>query len=339
MKAVRTHPIPAGRSVAYEDIPPPKQEPGQALVGLTYAAVNRRDLMIASGEFLAEAPSSTMGSDGAGYLVEEERASSKSARQLVVINPVLSWGNEERQPDRSTIRTLGVPDNGTFAEIIAVPRENIHPAPPHLSEQEAAALPLAGVTAYRALFSRGQLTPGETVLITGIGGGVAHIAAQFALASGARVFVTSRTADNIEAATAMGASGGAATHDPDWARSLRSVMGPADLIIDTLGGQPFEHLTSLCREGGRIVTFGALAGHDVTLSMFTLFRKQIDIRGTSVGSPSDFAAMLELVESQHIRPAIAAEFPLSKVTEALRQVAAPRVPGKVVLQITPAVDH
>lgn len=328
MKAVRFIPGQVDLHSRLDDIPAPVAADGQTLVRLRHAAINQRDLMIARGEYLSDAPMSTMGSDGAGYVDGDHPTAS-----LVVINPVLDWGLQERQPDRNTIRTLGVPDDGTFAESILVPRSNVRPAPVHLNSAEAAALPLAGLTAYRALFSRGTLTHGETVLVTGIGGGVAHLAAQFAIASGTRVFVTSREATNIAAAMAMGAEAGVTTESPDWARDLRAVMDQADLVIDTLGGRLFEFLPGLCREGGRIVTMGALTGFDVSVSMFTVFRKQIDIRGSSVGSPADFDGMLELVTRAGIRPSIAAEFPLSHFTEAFDFLARPHSPGKVVLQI------
>lgn len=244
-----------------------------------------------------------------------------------------TWvGESERIPDRRTIRTLGVPDDGTFAEFVRLPAESLWPVPAHLTGPEAAALPLAGLTAYRALFSRGGLTAGETVLITGIGGGVSLLALQLAVAVGARALVTSRSQDNIDVATSLGAAGGVRVTERGWARELRSQLGQVDLVVDTIGGDQFAHLPALCVEGGRIVVLGAMTGNPSDLPVSLLFYKQLDVRGTSVGSPRDFSGLLTLVEKHSVRPLVAAEFELAAFADGLRFLVGARPPGKIIFR-------
>lgn len=334
MTAVVFNPQEAQRKAVVRRIAAPTLGAGQALVRVSHAALNRRDALIAAGEYLPTAPPSVMGSDGTGTVVETDEPDVCAIGTHVVINPVLDWGDEERIPDRRTIRTLGVPDDGTFAEYILLPSRNLCAVPAFLTPEEAAGLPLAGLTAYRALFPRGDLLPGETVLLTGIGGGVSMMALQMAVAHGARVFVTSRSAANIDAAVQLGASGGVETTDPNWSRELRSTMGPADLVIDTLGGDQFNALLALTREGGRIVNLGALMGNPKDFPVATIFYKQLDIRGTSVGSPQDFADLLAFVQQHQIRPPVAAAYRLEDFDEALDFLIGERPPGKVVLNVS-----
>lgn len=335
MQAVVFSPQSADGRVIVTRLPVPQAQPGTVLVRLTHSALNRRDALIAAGEYLPTAPQSVMGSDGVGIIARVGPECSCTMGDRVVINPVLEWGALERIPDRRTIRTLGVPDDGTFAEFLRIPCDNIRPAPPHLSDVEAAALPLAGLTAHRALFSRGGLAGGETVLITGIGGGVSIFALQMAVAVGARVFVTSRTPDNIDAAVRLGAAGGVSTEAAGWEGALRGQMGRADLVVDSVGGDDFALLPGLCTEGARIVVLGAVAGSPPDFPVPMLFYKQLDVRGTSVGSPRDFDSMLALVEQHKIRPVVSAEFDLADFAEGLSFLVGARPPGKVVFRHTP----
>ena len=180
----------------------------------------------------------------------------------------MNWGNNPKfyGPD---FKILGMPDNGTFAEFITIDAKYIHHKPAHLSFVQAAALPLAGLTAWRALITRAGLPTSGTgsspkVLITGIGGGVALFALQFALAAGAEVWVTSGSDEKIEKAKAMGAMGGVNYRDADWYKTLIAQTGgnrgghPAerrgyfDVIIDSAGGPGFAKLTDVAAPGGRI---------------------------------------------------------------------------------------
>ena len=236
-----------------EDRPAPLPAPGQALVALKAAALNRRDFWITRGMYPGVRTPVILGSDGAGVVAEVGNdVSGDLVGQEVVINPGWDWGESEAAQS-SAFRILGMPDDGTFAESVAVPAEYLHPKPTHLDWHEAAALPLAGVTAYRAVFSRGELQPGETMLVSGIGGGVAMFALQFAVAAGATVLVTSSSDEKITNAVELGATAGFNYRAEDWHKRLRAKHEPVDLIIDSAGGEGYGRLIGLAAAGGRIV--------------------------------------------------------------------------------------
>ena len=210
--------------------------PGEAVVALKAAALNRRDYWITQGMYPGIQLPVVLGSDGAGVVTQVGDGVSQDLLQHeVVINPGWNWGAGDAAQSND-FRILGMPDNGTFAEEVKVPAEYILDRPQHLSWHEAAALPLAGVTAYRAVFTQGRLQPGERVLISGVGGGVATFALQYALAAGATVVVTSSSADKISKAIDLGATAGFDYTVDGWHKQLLSEHGPSDLIIDSAGG-------------------------------------------------------------------------------------------------------
>src|ERR671916_935562 len=194
MKAVRLHTLEGPEELVYEDVPEPKAGPGETVVRLRAAALNRRDLFATQGQYPGVTPDilpMVPGSDGSGEVVARgEGAEGPDERTEVVINPALYWGDNPRMPGKE-YRILGIPDDGTFAQFIKVPTDHVFPKPSHLSHEEAAALPLAALTAYRALVTRGGIAEGETVLVPGVGGGGGAVLGQNASAPGARVFVTS----------------------------------------------------------------------------------------------------------------------------------------------------
>src|SRR5918995_5095471 len=263
MKAVRLHELEGPDELVYEDVPEPEPGPGETIVRLRAAALNRRDLFATQGQYPGVTPDilpSIPGSDGSGEVVARgEGADGPGEGTEVVINPALYWGDDPRVPGKE-YRILGIPDEGTFAEFIKVPSDHVFPKPSHLTHEEAAALPLAALTAYRALVTRGQIQEGDTVLVPGVGGGVATFVVQIAYALGARVLVTSGSDEKVEEAKGFGAEGGVNYNSEDWSRELKSMTGGVDLSVDHVGGDTFNALVSLARPGGRIVVFGATAG-------------------------------------------------------------------------------
>lgn len=334
MKAIVLPVAEGPRAVRYEEVETPQPKADEVLIRLRFAALNRRDVWISHGTYRNMKLPVILGSDGAG----EVAACGSNVRHVqvgdpVIINPGMRWGNSEAYPDKN-FEILGMPTNGTFAQYVVVPAEQVYPKPEHLTWEEAAALPLAGVTAYRALVSRGQVQPGETVLIPGIGSGVALYALQMALAKGARVYVTSSSDEKIARAMEMGASGGVNYRHEDWHKQLRQLMGGgADLIIDGVSGPNFVRLVELTNPGGRIVNFGMTGGVVSHLAMRDLFFRQIDIRGTTMGSPRDFAGMLELYSQHQLRPVIDRTYPLASAAEALTRMDEGQNFGKIVLEI------
>ena len=319
--------------LAIQQVPDPVAAPGEALVRLKTAALNHRDLWTQLGLYPNIKLPVTLGSDGAGVVISVGSATEASwVGREVIINPALDWGNDPRAQGPG-FRILGMPDAGTFAEQITVPVENLAPKPAHLTWKHAAALPLAGLTAWRALFTRAQLKPDERVLVTGIGGGAALFALQFVVAAGAQAWVTSSSLDKIQRARTLGAAGGANYRDADWAESLQKLAGRFDVIVDSAGGEGFARLIDLTAPGGRIVFFGATTGNPRGLDLRKCFFRQINVLGTTMGSPADFAGMTRFVETHRITPVVDKVFPLASADAALRHMEAAAQFGKIGLTI------
>ncbi len=311
------------RPLDWQEMPEPRaKKKSDAVVELRAAALNHRDVFIAEGLYPGLRTGTILGSDGAGFLDGKR----------VVVCPSVAWGRSEKAP-APDFRVLGMPDDGTFAEAILMPRRLIFPMPAHLDFESAAALPLAGLTAFRAVFSKIQLKKGEKCLITGIGGGVALAALQFARAVGAEVFVTSSSDEKIERAVQLGASGGANYRDDGWEKKLKKEAGAFDAVVDSAGGEGFAKLVGLMAPAGRLATFGGTRGKIDGLSPQLIFWRQLSIFGTSMGSEKEFAAMLRLVEKHEIRPVISEIFELKNGPKAMEKMARGEQFGKLVFKI------
>jgi NADPH:quinone reductase-like Zn-dependent oxidoreductase len=218
---------------------------------------------------------------------------------------------------------------------MVISKQYIFEKPEHLSFDESAAVPLSGLTAYRALFSKARLRAKEKVLITGIGGGAALWVLQFAVSYQARVYVTSGSDEKITKAKSLGALGGFNYNDPEWAEKALKETGGFDIIIDSAGGKDFNKLLNLSIPGARIVNFGRTAGNIQELSTRDLYWKQISIHGTTMGTRDEFLSMLDFVESRKLKPVIDSLFPLAQIGDAVRRMEESSQFGKIVLQIKP----
>lgn len=322
MKAVRLHEIAGPQNLVIDEVEQPQPDAGEVLVRVHAAALNHRDVFITQGLYPKISLPCILGADGAG----------ECDGKPVLIDPTIGWGSDERVWDLSS-SILGVPLPGTFAEYVCVPRENIHAKPEHLTIEEAAALPLAGVTAFRATFTRGELQAGETLVITGIGGGVQTFVLLYAKAAGARVIVTSSSDEKLERAKALGADVAVNYKtDAEWHKTVRKAAGTIDMAVDSAGGDAFAKLTTIVRPGGRIVTYGGTSG-DTKMRMFPVFWNQLDIRGSSMGSPADFRAMLEFVSKHKIKPVIDRVYDMKDVVAAAERMNHAGQFGKIVLRI------
>ena len=323
-----------GEPQVLEERPPLEATPGEAVVTLRAAALNRRDYFVTQGLYPGIDPPHVLGSDGAGVVARVgDGVDAAWIGREVILNPGLGWGDDGAAQDKA-FHILGLPRDGTFAAEVGVPVEQLHSKPEPLSWPEAAALPLAGVTAFRALFTQGGLQPGETVLVTGAGGGVATMALQFAVAAGAVVWVTSSSQEKIARAVQLGARGGENYRQEDWGQRLVQAAGAPALIVDGAGGPGYAVLVQIAAPGGRIVNYGATAGAADRLDLFKVFWKQLRLQGSTMGSPSDFAAMLDFVQRHALRPAIDAVIPLAEGAAAIERMAAAPQFGKVVLEIS-----
>ena len=305
--------------------------PGEVVVQLKAAALNRRDYWMTLGMYPGIELPCVLGSDGAGVVTKcGEGVDAVWENRDVIFDPGMDWGDNPAVQDVK-YNIVGMPTDGTFATEVIVQSSQLHARPEHLSWNESAALPLAGVTAYRAVLTQGRLQPGETVLITGIGGGVATCAMQFAVAAGAKVWVTSSSSAKIDRAVELGAQGGFDYTDDGWWKQMAKVVGAPDLIVDSAGGPGYRSLLSLAAAGGRVVNYGVTVGPPEKLDLFKLFWKQLQLIGSTMGSPADFTAMLELVNVKQIRPVVDAVFPLEDGNAAISQMATSPQFGKYVL--------
>ena len=335
MKAIVLHSVGEPEALRLEDVPNPTPGPGQVVVRLRAAALNHRDLYICRGQYAGLRFPIIPGSDGTGEVAAQgEGVTGLSRGASVVINPSLRWGDDPRAFGPQ-FRILGLPDNGTFAEQVAVPAANVLPRPEGLADEEAAAIPLCGLTAYRALVTRGQVQRGEAVLVLGIGGGVATFALLIAKCAGARVLVTSGSDAKLARAQALGAEGGFNYKTADWVAAAREATGGRgpDLIIDGTGGATFERALDAARPGGRVVTYGATTGNAPELTVRRIFWKQLSVLGSTMGTPDDFRAMLALFGPGKLRPVVDQVFPLEDAGRALSRMERAEQFGKIVLRI------
>lgn len=311
----------------------PVAGPGEVVVRIRAAALNHRDVWIKSGQYAGLKFPITPGSDAAGVVHEVGEGVDPGLREeKVIINPSFDWGHHEKAQEPK-FSILGLPKNGTFAEYINVPVAQLAPKPPHLSWEEAAALPLAGLTAFRAVFSRAQLAAHEKVLITGIGAGTALFTLQFALAAGAVPFVTSSSPEKLERAHQLGARHGTLYTNQGWAKEFGAQYGNFDVIVDSAGGPGFGDLVELAAPGGRIVFFGSTRGNPHELPMRKVFWKQLSLLGTTMGSPADFKAMAEYVTAKAIHPVVHEVFPLDRAAEAFALMERGGQFGKIVVSM------
>jgi len=312
--------------------PDPVAGPGEVVVSLMAAALNRRDVFVRKG--IAPSPLPVIpGSDGAGVVRSlGAGVSGLTEGDEVVILPALGWGGGEAAPAPG-FRILGGPDDGTYAELIAIPAENVFPKPSRLTFEEAAALPLGGLTAYRALVSRAAIRSGETVLVIGIGGGVATIALHMARAAGCRVLVTSSSDDKLARARELGAAGGVNYTEGDWVAAVKELSGGGvDVVVDSVGSTWADSINCV-RPGGRVVVFGGTGGGKVGLTVRPVTAGQVSLLGTTMGSPRDFAGLLAAVEHQSWAPVIDSVRPLADVAAAHTREEAGEHFGKLVLSI------
>lgn len=330
MRAVELQEFGGPEGLRAVELPDPVPGTGQVRVDLVAAALNRRDYWIRVGRKVALP--AVLGSDGAGVVsAVGDGVTDVHEGDEVVINPSLDWGESEEAagPD---FRILGAPDQGTYAERIVVAAHQVRPRPQRLSWLESAALPLAGLTAWRVAVTHAGAGPGKTILVPGAGGGVATFLIQIATALGARVLVTTGSEEKLERARRLGAEGGVLYTDEDWPEQV----APVDAIADSIGAPVWDGAFRALRPGGRLVNFGDTARATAELELSPLYFGHFRIQGTTMGSPREFDALLAHVEQAEWRPVVDSVFPLQHAAAAhARLEDADRV-GKVVLVVDEA---
>jgi NADPH:quinone reductase-like Zn-dependent oxidoreductase len=304
----------------YDDPVSPR---GWVTVRLQASALNWHDVLVRRGQYRSPLPH-VLGADGAGVRTD--------TGDDVVILPSLGWGERAAAPANGW-EILGDHRPGTYAELVSVPEECVLPRPPGLGLVESAALPLVGLTTYRALFTRGRLEARESVLVLGASGGVATMAVALAAACGARVTVTSSSPAKIEAARDLGASGGVDHAASDWVSQARECTPNGrgfDLVLDSVGR--WSESVGCLRTGGRCVVLGASAATEALLDVRRYYFGQYELIGTTMGSPADMAGLLAFFDDHAVPPpVIDRTFDLGEAAAAHERLEAGTGFGKLVL--------
>jgi zinc-binding alcohol dehydrogenase/oxidoreductase len=317
MKAIRIHEDGGPEVLRYEDAPDPEPGEGEVLVELRAASLNHLDVWIRKG--LPSVPKPRiLGADGAGVIAGTD--------ERVVINPGLLSNGQ--------MHIVGETVDGTNAELIAVPRDYVHPIPGDLSFEEAAAFPLVFETAFRMLVTRAHLQAGEWVLVWGIGGGVATAALSIAKALGARVVVTSSSDEKLRRAHELGADAGVNHQTGDVVAAVRELTdGGAHVVVDDVGEATWKRTLDAARPEGRIVVCGATTGPNPPAALHRLWWKQLSILGSTMGTPDDFKGAYDLIAAGKARPVLDTVFPLAEARAAHERLEAGEQLGKIVLRI------
>jgi NADPH:quinone reductase-like Zn-dependent oxidoreductase len=298
------------------DRPDPVPEEGWTTVRVKAAALNHHDLWSLRGVGLKEAAlPMVLGCDAAGL----DEDGNEVVVHAVVNDP--SWtGDQTLDPKRSL---LSERYQGTFADLVAVPRRNLVPKPASLSFEEAACLPTAWLTAYRMLFTRGGLKPGDTVLVQGAGGGVATALVALGRAGGLRVYATSRDEKKRQRALELGAH--------EVFESNARLPQRVDAVMETVGRATWSHSIKSLRPGGTLVVSGTTSGPDPENAELTrVFFLQLRVIGSTMGTSAELASLTELLDVSGVRPVIDRVLPMEQAREGFAAMAEGDLFGKVV---------
>ena len=315
------------------DLPQPELKPSELLIKVKASALNHRELWISKGLYPGMSLPCILGADGAGTV--ENIGAEVNEIMLgkdVIIYPAYDWG-EKQHASTKQFRVLGMPDPGTMAEYIATPESNVVIKPDYMTWGEAAAIPVAGLTAWRALKRHGRINKGDKVLITGIGGGVAQAGLSFCPHFEAEVYVTSSSQEKIDQAVAAGAKGGVNYKDPDWYQQLKAMAGRIDIVLDSSPAAELENYLAFLNMGARIVYYGSTGSRSTTIkNMSKFFLRHISFIGTAMGSPDEFFEMIAFMEKHQIRPKVHKTYSLENGLQAFSDLAKGNQIGKLVLE-------
>ena len=312
---------------------PPDVSPDEVLIQIKYAALNHRDLWITKGLYSGIKLPVVLGADGAGVIIKTgKNVENLKAGDDVFIDPAFNWGEDDEFQGKE-FNILGLPEDGTFQNYISVHHDNVYKIPSNLNLKTASAFPLAGLTAYRACFTKGNISKNKKVLITGAGGGVAALAVKFCVKAGAEVYVTSGSDDKIERAVSNGVKCGFNYKIENWESRMIDTCGNVDVVIDGSGGSEINKYLNILSPGGKLVIYGSTAGLPKDLDLRKLFWKQLKISGTTMGSPTDFGNMIKFIEKNNIEPVIDKVFPLADIVGAFKRMDSAEQFGKILVKM------
>ena len=339
MKAVYLTGHGGNEVVAIGERPMPVRQPGEVLVRLHAATLNRVDLyMRDSGAGITHTLPQVMGIDGAGVVEAVDQGAALQVGQRVLLYPGVTCGHCEfcLRGDEvlcTTMKLLGEHRDGTMAEYISVPARNAVPMPDGWSFEEAAALGVNHLTAWRMLMTQARLKPWETVLIFGIGGGVSLAGLQLAKAMGARVIVTSREQDKLDRALALGADAAICSTTHDVAKEVMRLTGKrgVDVVFENVGAAVWDAALKSLVRGGRIVTCGATTGDQPGADLRRVFIRQLQIYGSTLGNLSELHDLVRFCALNDLRPVMDRVYPMDETHAALDRLASGQQFGKLAI--------
>lgn len=343
MKAVSFHQHGGPEVLAYGELPEPAPGPGQVLVRLRAAALNRLDLWTREGwpGLKLEMPH-IPGADGAGVLAAlGEDVTDRRVGERVVLNSNLGCGRcpaclEGRDNLCRDWHLLGETVRGTYAEYVVVPAANAFPLPDGFDQAAAAACGLVYLTAWHSLITRGRLQAGETVLIIGASGGVNTASIQIAKHAGARVIVVGSSRTKLALAESLGADVLIdRSQDENWGKAVYEATGRkgVDVVVDNVISGTLMPGLRAAAKGGRVLTVGNTAGPKVEIDNRFIFLKHLSILGSTMGTRADFAAVMTLVFAGKLKPVLDRSYPLAEARQAQERLAAGEQLGKITLVI------
>lgn len=317
------------QQVCVGELEVPKIGAKDVLVRIKAAGLNRRDLYTPK-RLTKDAAPLILGSDAAGIIeAVGDEVTRVQAGDAVIVNPSLRWYEESAVPP-DDFEILSLPDNGTFAEFLAISEEQVEIKPAQLSFVEAATIGIAPLTGYRAVVTKGQVKAGDTVFIPGAGSGVATFMIPLAKSLGARVIVSSRSAEKRQAALELGADM-ALANDADWPQELADET--IDVVIESVGRATFNRSLAVLKRGGTLVVFGATTEDMVDFDLRTFFYAQQTLKGSTLGSRDEFRAMLQWIEAQNMHPVIDRTYSLDEAAAALKYLEINEQFGKLVFEV------
>jgi len=343
MKAAVIHEHGGVDCVRVEQVPEPVPGRGEVVLKIKTAGLNHLDIWVRNGRpGLKLTMPHILGSDAAGVVAAVGAdVTNVKVGDEVVLNPGLSCGsceycNRGEQSECVSFGIVGMSRPGTFAEYVAVPAQNVSARPAYMDFDQAGGFVLSCLTAWRMLVTRAQLTPGQTVLIHGIGGGVALCVLQFAKLIGARVIVTSSSDEKLAGARQIGADYTINYKMVDVAGQIKDFTSGrgVDVVIDTVGAAAWPIDFSAVRRGGKIVLCGITTGAKAETDLRALYWNQLTIMGSTMGSNEDFRQMLQAVTAAKLKPIMDSAEPLGNVRKAMGRMESGQQFGKIVLRIS-----
>ncbi|KAF5334516.1 hypothetical protein D9611_013793 [Ephemerocybe angulata] len=287
----------------------PELKPGQVLLKINAAGFNHKDVWIRKGLYPGIVVGSPYGGDGAGVVIASATPDDPLLNKRVFLSAGVGWKSHPDVPEKPLDAFGGTKMGGTFIEYVAVDRDLLIPSPEHLDDVHVAAWPLGGVTAWRAAIINAKVKPGQNILITGIGGGVALLAMQFCLATGANVYVTSGKQEKIDKAIELGAKGGFNYKDDKWPELLGELLkkekegSELDAVIDSGGGPILSQVRPYLKYSGRFVCYGMTAYQEIPITMSEVL-KNFKFLGSTLGSQKDLEDATDFINKHRIVPII-----------------------------------